>query len=200
MKTPQIQLACLVALAMSSCAAPQAAPTQTVLLTPTNLPPSLTPSPTKTLTPTETVPPPTATATITLTPTPTPQPLLLRRPCGRDYVVRANEAIEIFYGAWGLLGLDLAQQWATALTVELTIDGLPVEGQQQPPVTDLPFNCKPEKADVYWVYYKVVVPELAPGTHNVTVTYHALRALPDGSGVIYGPGQLLMNTFRITSQ
>ncbi len=194
-----IHVGLFISLALSSCAGIGAAPTETAvppLRTPSPLP---TQTPTPTPAPTETEPPPTATATSTPSPTPAPQPLLLRRFCGRDYVARAGEAIELFYGGWGVLGLDLAQQWATALTVDLTIDGSPVEGQQQPPAPDLPFNCSAEPDDVYFLYYRVVLPELGPGTHDVTVAFNALRALSDGS-IIYGPGQIAVQTFRITVQ
>lgn len=198
----------MIALVLSACIANQPASTETVLPTLTQPPPTqtptrtetLTPSPTLTLTPTETQPPPTATTTITHTPTPIPQMLLLRRTCGRDYIVRVDEAVEIYYGAWGVLGLDLAQQWTTALEVVLTIDETPVEGTQQPIASDLPLNCKPETGDIYWIYYKVLIPKLDPGTHDVTVSMTALRPLQDGSGIVYGPGQILVNTFRIKTE
>jgi len=196
MKHPTVKLICLLALAVSSCAAPPPAPTETVTPSPTSLPPTHTPSPTESPKPTETAPPPTATAT----PTPAPQPLLLRRSCGRDYVVRAGEAIEIFYGGWGVRGLDLAEQWATALTVDLTIDELTVQGHQEPPAPDLPYNCPKDLEDSYWLYYRAIVPQLAPGTHHVTVTFNALRALPDGYGGTFGPGQIAQQTFQITAQ
>lgn len=206
MKPLQIHLACLVVLALSACAAFQGTPTQIIPPTQTAIPPSETPlpthtpSPTPTTTPTETIPPPTLTPTITLTPTPTPQQLLLRRVCGRDFVVRANQPIEIFYGGWGVLGLDLAREWVTSLTVLLTIGGNRVEGSQQPPAPELPLNCRPDTGDTYWIYYKAVIPGLAPGFYNVTMAFKASKALPDGSGVIYGPGQIAKQTFRITSQ
>jgi hypothetical protein len=196
MKHPIVQLMCLLTLSVCSCAAPPPVPTETATPPPTTLPPSRTPSPTDTPTPTQTAPPPTATAT----PTPVPQPLLLRRACGRDYVVRAGEPIEIFYGGWGVIGFDLAQQWATALIVDFTIDDLPIQGSQHPPSADLPYNCRSDRDDVYWIFYTASIPELAPGSHTVTVTFKALRALPDGSGVTYGPGQMAQQTFRITAQ
>jgi len=196
MKPPLTQLSCVLALALSSCATPQPAPTQTAAPPPTSSQPSQTPTPTEMPNPTETAPPKTATAT----PTPVPQPLLLRRACGRDYVVRANEAIEVFYGGWGVRGIDLARQWATALTIDLTIDGLPVEGHQQPPAADLPYNCPKDVEDSFWLYYSAVIPQLAPGTHHVNVTFNALRALPDGYAGTYGPGQIARQTFRVTAQ
>jgi hypothetical protein len=196
MKHPLALPMCLFAIAICSCAAPPVEPTETATPPPTSPPPSRIPSPTLTPTSTDTPPPPTATAT----PTPVPQPLLLRRACGRDYVVRIGEPIEIFYGGWGVLGLDLAQQWASALIVELTIDGVPVQGRQHPPAADLPYNCRNDRADLYWLFYSTWIPDLPAGTHPVTVTFKALRALPDGTGPIYGPGQIAQQTFRITAQ
>ncbi len=199
MQRQLIHFSLLFLLALSSCNGIREASTETAP------PPSMTPLPEQTLTPTQTPaptktePPPTATATSTLTPTPVPQPLLLRRKCGGDYVARADEAIELFYGGWGVLGLDLAQQWATVLTVDLTIDGLLVEGQQQTPAPDLPLNCQDDADGVYWIYYRVVLSELAPGIHHVTVTFNALQALSDG-WIIYGPGQITKQSFHITVQ
>jgi hypothetical protein len=97
-------------------------------------------------------------------------------------------------------GVDLAQQWATALSVELTIDGTPIHGQQQSPAADLPYNCPRDLEDSYWLYYIALIPQLSPGRHDAIVTFKGLRALPDGYGDTYGPGQLAQQTFRITSQ
>jgi hypothetical protein len=134
------------------------------------------------------------------TETPAPQPILLRRPCGRDYLVRANHALQIFYGGWGVQGESLAGQWATSLVIDLTIDGQPVPGGIQPPTQDLPYNCRPSGEETYWVYYMTVIPGLPPGDHDVSVTFSSLRPLPDGSGPTWGPGELFENTFRITAQ
>jgi hypothetical protein len=57
------------------------------------------------------------------------QPLLLRRPCGRDYNARADEPLQLFYGGWGVRCKDLADQWATALEIELAIDGEVILGE-----------------------------------------------------------------------
>lgn len=161
--------------------------------TPTRTPyPTPTPKPNATRTRT---PQPSATSISDLTPS--PQSMLLRGACGQDHFARAGEPIELFYGGWGVLGFDLAQQWANELTVELTIDGLQVEGQQQPPSPDLPLNCMPERDDVYFLYYRVVLPELDTGTHNVTVALHTQKLLSDGSA-IFAPGQIANQTFRIT--
>lgn len=175
----------------------QTAVAETLTAEPTDTPkPTLTYTPTVTPTETATITP---TPTITLTPTstPAPQPLLLRKVCGTSYVVKAGQPIKLFYGAWGVFGLDLAQQWTTNLTVDLTIDGNSVKGYQQPPTTQLPYNCKSIAAGVYILYYMTVLPELAPGAHNVKVTIKALAALSDGAAV-YGPGLLDEQTFTIT--
>lgn len=166
-------------------------PTQTVAPSP-----SPTQFPTKTPAPTETAFP----ATATFTSTPTPQQLLLRRKCGRDYLVRANEPIQIFYGGWGVTGNELAVQWSTSLIVELEIDGQVIPGELQQPTHDLPYNCTSHPEDTYWLYYMVILPGLSEGEHYVTVTISSLRALPDGSGMTYGPGQLLTQNFTITTR
>ena len=195
MKPLPFLLAGLIALAISACATPESAPTQIAPPPPTTPPPSDTPSPTETPAPTETPPPP----TLTSTPTPVPQPLLLRRKCGRDYTVNAGEPIELFYGGWGVIGSDLAEEWTTALTIGLTIDGLSIDGQQQPPSPGLPYDCEPDIHGAYWLFDRTVIPGLAPGTYQVSVTIYASEALSDGS-IIYGPGQIAQQTFRITAK
>lgn len=183
---------------ISSCSLGLGSPSQDVVDTPTVISPTETPIPTVTVTPTETMLPPTPTATPTSTPS--PQPLLLRGRCGSEYVVKANYPLEIFYGGWGVIGLDLAQQWTTALIVEITIDQRLFEGEQQPPSPYLPLNCNPREG-MYWVYYRVEIPELSPGAHEVTVKMTATRALPDApTGIIYGPGPLALQKFQITAQ
>jgi len=84
--------------------------------------------------------------------------------------------------------------------VELTIDGEIVPGEIQAPATDLPYNCLKSGGDMYWIYYIATIPSLSIGQHDITVTINSLRALPDGSRLIYGPGELLMQTFRVTAQ
>jgi len=134
------------------------------------------------------------------TPTPTPQPLLLRRPCGRDYVVGADTPLQIFYGGWGVRGKELADQWVTALVIDLTIDGETIAGELQPPANDLPYNCKSDRyEDVYWLYSIVIIPGLPAGEHRVSVVFKGLRPLSDGT-ITYGTGKLLENTFRITAK
>lgn len=182
----------LLAILLSGCATASTpiAPT----LTP--LPPTDTPAPTATHThtptPTDTPIPP--------TPTVAPQPLLLRRSCGRDYIVKAGEPIQILYGAWALKGKEIADQWATNLTVNLKIDGQPISGEVNGPVPDLPYNCPKDYEDSYWLYFVANIPELSEGRHDITVTFNALRALPDGYGDTYGPGLLAEQTFRVTAQ
>ena len=173
--------------------------------------PTLTPMPTITLTasptpsPTETrtlTPTPTNTAppTATFSPTAVPQSLLLRRKCGRDYIVRANEPIQIFYGGWGVIGKSLADQWTTALVAEFTMDGEVIAGELQPPTKTLPYNCTTSPADVYWLYYIVTLPGLSPGDHYIKMKFSALQALPDGTGPVLGPGPLLEQNFKITAR
>jgi hypothetical protein len=185
---------------MSACSQEPLQPTGTPLPSPTRPSPSPTIAPSDTPVPSDTPIP--SDTPVPPTPTPSPQPLLLRRPCGRDYIVEANYPLQIFYGGWGVRGKELADQWATALTIDLTIDGQPTAGDLQLPEPDLPFNCRPDPyEDLYWLYSIVVIPEGLPvGTHDVSVVFNALRALPDGSGLIFGPGRLLENTFRIIAQ
>lgn len=171
--------------------------------------PTVTPSSTATLTPTPTqIFTETSTATITpsptatLTPTPVPQPLLLRRKCGRDYLVRPNEPIQLFYGGWGVKTMELAQQWESAIVIELTIDGEVISGELQRPVDELPYNCIAEsQPDIYWLYYMTMLPGLSAGKHRVSVFIKSLRALPDGaSGLTFGPGQIAEQTFFISTR
>lgn len=170
---------------------PTLTPSPTITLTP--LP---TQTPTETLTPTETPLPPTA----TFTPTPAPQPVLLRRKCGRDYLVKPNEPIQIFYGGWGVKGKELADQWSTALIVEMTIDGEAVSGELQAPTDTLPYNCTTDVENVYWLYYTVVIPGLTPGEHLVSVKIKSLRKLPDGTGPMFGPGQIVEQNFKLITR
>ena len=152
-------------------------------------------------TPSASTQPPEVTKTLppaTPSPTPSSQPLLLRRSCGREYVVRADAPISIYYGEWSTNGRDLADQWATSLVVDLVIDGQHVQGQPQVPAADLPYNCPSDPENSYWVYYAAFLPGLAAGVHNVDVTSTALRQLPNGYGnVTYGPGELLHQTFTV---
>lgn len=189
------QLLCFATLMISSCSTSAVAPTVTSVLS-TSPPPSPKPLPSLTPTATETPVPPTQTAT----PSPAPQRILLRRPCGREYAIRAGEPAEILYGGWAVRGSDLAEQWVSALTVELTVDGEPVSGQQQDPAPELPGNCESDYEDSIWLYFQAQLPELAAGSHGVTVTYNVLRALPDGYGATYGPGTLGTQTFTIIAQ
>jgi hypothetical protein len=91
--------------------------------------------------------------------------------------------------------IDLADQWSTALVVDLVIDGVPVPGELQPPTNELPLNCIPPRDDLFWLYYQAF-PGLSPGiTKLVTIT---LRPLPDGSGQ-RSPCAILEQTFTITT-
>jgi hypothetical protein len=128
-----------------------------------------------------------------------PQQVLLRRKCGRDYIATADKPLKLFYGGWGVFGKELADQWSTALLVDLTIDGQTVPGELQAPTRRLPLNCTTHAEDVYWLYYVVIIPGLSAGQHDVTVTISSLRKLPDGTGPTFGPGQLLTQNFRITA-
>jgi uncharacterized protein YraI len=142
---------------------------------------------------------PTATPT-EATQTPYSQPILLRRSCGRDYVVVPDTPISLYYGGWSSNGQELAEQWATSLVVDLTIDGERVQGRPNPPAADLPYNCPKDPDNSYWVYYTAFIPGLPEGVHQVGVTFHALRQLRDGYGdVLYGPGELLHQTFTVSA-
>jgi hypothetical protein len=196
MKPSPLMLLTIFAAVLSSCgpgslqatiAAQNAATSPAPTVTPSDTPaPSDTPVPTRT--------------PVLATSTPIPQPLLLRRPCGRDYVVRADEPVEIYYGGFGSKGKELAEQWATALTVELTIDGEVIPSEAHAPAPDLPYNCADDYEDSYWIYFTAAIPSLSAGRHDVTVTFNALRPLSDGYGTNYLPGQLATQTFRITAQ
>jgi hypothetical protein len=136
-----------------------------------------------------------------ITTDPKAQVLLLRSPCGNEYVVRANEPIVIYYGTWATKGLDLAQQWTTALSVDLSIDGAPVFGKQQPPSADLPLNCSKDYENSYWLYYITEIPGFSPGEHTVIQSTNVLRALPDEpGGTNYEPGQIVSVTFQVIAR
>ena len=115
-------------------------------------------------------------------------------------MVSPDMPLQIFYGGWGVIGKDLADQWSTSLVVDLTIDGEIVKGELQPPAPLLPYNCTTHAEDVYWLYSMVTIPGLSPGEHYVSVKFNALRVLPDGTGLNYGPGQILENTFKIITR
>jgi hypothetical protein len=193
---------------LSACQSPGSSPqvTQTVASkvtsppptkppSPTNAPTS-TPSPTKTLAPTDTLVP----TAIPATATQVPQELLLRRKCDRDYTVQKDYPLRLFYGGWGVIGQELADEWMDSLVIELTIDGELVPGELQVPSNTLPHNCEETNADIYWLYSITTLPALTTGIHDLTVTISALKVLPDGSGLNYGPGELLTQTFTITAQ
>ncbi len=113
----------------------------------------------------------------------------------------ADRPLQIFYGGWGVVGKELADQWMTALVIDLVIDGETVAGELQTPADDLPYNCKSDRSEnLYWLYSMVIIPGLPAGEHNVTVIFSSLRALPDGTGLTFGPGQLLENNFRIMAK
>jgi hypothetical protein len=96
--------------------------------------------------------------------------------------------------------MDLADQWSTSLVVDLEIDGETVTGELQPPVHELPYNCRESGEDIYWLYYTTIIPGLSTGQHQVTVTFSSLRALSDGGGTIFGPGQFIQETFAISGR
>jgi hypothetical protein len=84
--------------------------------------------------------------------------------------------------------------------VDLEIDGEPVTGELQPPLHELPYNCRESPEDIYWLYYTTILPGLSPGEHRVTVALNSLRALTDGSGALFGPGQIARETFTISGR
>jgi len=184
-----LAVALALGLALAACAPPSPAATSTPSPTDTSPPPSVTPQPTFTIEPTDTPLPP--------TPTQTPLRVMLRRKCGGDYLVTAGKPVQMVYGAWGVQGRDLAEQWLTVLTVELTIDGQTVPGDLQPVADDLPWNCTDDPEDLWWLYYTTLLDGLSSGEHPVTVTFFAARPLPDGAGMTYGPGQILKQDFTL---
>lgn len=189
MRPDTASLVVILVLSVSACNGAPVPATPTPDPRPTEAPPTSTTEPSATPVPSATVRP--------ATDTPVPQPILLRRPCGRDYVVRAGEPLQIFYGGWGVLGQELADQWATSLV----IDGQTVTGKMQAPALELPHNCRPSRyADTFWIYSMTLLPGLEPGVHDVTVTFSSLRPLPDGSGPVWGPGEMLENTFHIEAR
>lgn len=185
---------------VSACGASLPEPTASPSPSPIPPSPTATPSPTQTAGPTAT-PRPTATP---VPPTPTPRPitLFLRRRCGRDYEIEANRATEIMYGVWGVVGKELADEWTTAYSVSLTIDGEALEGMLQPPAPEpLAHNCIPARhADVYWLYYAITIPGFSPGRHDITVVFRTSKPLSDGVSYVYGPGEIQRHTFRVLAE
>jgi len=182
-------LAAALLLTLCGCGTSPATAAPTPVPSETSLPPTASPAPTITVEPSSTPVPP--------TPTVTPLRVLLRRKCGGEYLVTANKPVQIAYGAWAVRGRDLAEQWMTVLSVELTIDGVIVPGELQPVADDLPWNCTADPDDTYWLYFTSILPGLSSGRHPVTVTFHSLRPLPDGSGATFGPGQILKQDFTL---
>jgi hypothetical protein len=182
-------LAVSLLLALYGCGPSSSTAAPTPVSSDTSIPPTVSLAPTITLGPSSTPVPP--------TPTSTPLRVLLRRKCGGEYLVTASKPVQIAYGGWAVQGRDLAEQWMTVLTVQLTIDGVIVPGELQPVADDLPWNCTQDPDDTYWLYYTLILPGLSSGRHPVTVTFHALRPLPDGSGMTFGPGQILKQDFTL---
>jgi hypothetical protein len=147
------------------------------------------------------LPTPPAASTTSPTPTQDIQPVLLRWSCESEHTVNANQPILIYYGGWRVKGLDLAQQWTTALDVNITLDGSPISGERHPPAEELPHNCKEDKEDVYWLYSTTTLSQLSPGIHEISVTFNILKGLPDGlGGDNYPLGTFEEFTFKVTAK
>lgn len=177
--------------------------------------PTNTPSPTPTVEPTTAVPAtdtPTPTATSSPTPLPaatptlppSPQVILFRPRCGTTLTIQAGRPLEIHYGTWVAIGLDLAKQNAEHLSVGLLLDGEPVTGVQQPPVPSYAIPCGISVADGYGVFYIAQVGPLSAGTHVATQTLSfdeqvtdGYDADGDGTPERYGPGEIRTTEFTL---
>jgi hypothetical protein len=127
--------------------------------------------------------------------------VLLRESCKSEYVVNANEPILIYYGGWSVKGMELAQQWTSALDVSISVDGSPISGEQHPPAEVLPLNCKEDQDDVFWLYYTTTVAKLSPGPHEISVTFNILKSLSDGlESATYPVGMFGEFTFNVTAR
>ena len=136
---------------------------------------------------------------------PASQIIFLRPACGDTYTVQAGSALGIRYGSWVAIGEDLASQNAAHLTVELTLNGELVTGDQQPimPASEFPCGSPPEGA--YGVYYIAQVEPLRPGEYAASVTYTFDESITDGydadgDGVpdnYYGPDDVFTREFTI---
>ena len=171
---------------------------ETLLALPTDTASPISSTATFTPTVTETLMP---TSTVFETPTATlaPQFLAVSQRCGTFYTVKSGQSILLYYAGWGVFGQDLAQQWTSNLAAILTVDGVQVAGSLQGPSKQVPYSCTSLGENIYALYYRAFIPELAPGQHNVVVKLNALNALTDGAQV-YGPGLLFEQAFVITAK
>jgi len=111
---------------------------------------------------------------------PASQIIFLRPSCGETYTVLTGSLLEIRYGSWVAIDEGYANQNAEHLTVELTLNGELVTGNQQPimPASEFPCGSPPEGA--YGVYYVAQVEPLSPGEYAASVTYTFDEPITDG--------------------
>jgi hypothetical protein len=177
------------------------APTDTQRATPTPLPTN-TPRPT-----------PTRMSTNTPLPSPTlapqPQYVSLSRRCGDTFTVEAGRPIELSYGGWSARGVELAEQNADQMRIDLLMNGQPITGYRLPavPVSQLPCPPPDSLEGFYGVLRITTLSGLAPGTYEMVVTYIATEQITDGYDAdgdgqpdLYGPGEVGSFVFTVIAQ
>lgn len=146
---------------------------------------------------------PTSSPMSTPQPSSTPQIVFLRSGCGTMYHIQVGTPLEIQYGAWLAVGKEQTVQNAQHLSVRLVIDGVTVDGIQQPIVAGSEIPCVVLKG-LFGVYFRTQVEPLSKGTHVVKVTWifdeqvtDGYDSNGDGSPDMYGPGEIAIEEYMI---
>jgi len=145
---------------------------------------------------------PTSTAMPTLQPSVvTSQVVFLRSRCSTIYNIQAGTPLEIQYGAWLAVGRERTVQNAKHLSAQLVIDGVTVEGVQQPVVSGSEIPCVALEG-LYGVFFSAQVEFLSRGSHIAKVTWifdeqvtDGYDANGDGSPDTYGPGEIITEEY-----
>ena len=111
----------------------------------------------------------------------------LRPACGDQVTVPAGAPIDLIYGIWANRDPYRTAENEAYIQIDLMVDNRSVKGERVlPPVADLPQAiCGHDYENSYWVYETTQLPPLAPGVHNVTVTYRFTQPVDDGYGSTY---------------
>lgn len=107
------------------------------------------------------------------------QVIFLRPSCGKTYYIQSGKTIELRYGAWGANGEERARDNARYLTVNLTIDGRPFNGQRLF-VSSSFIPCDNIPSNSYWIQHTALIDSLAPGEYTVEVVFTFDQEITDG--------------------